>query len=111
MASSSVRQLPVQTVIANLVQPREEVTDAGAYNKAQIQFRVLKAGSAGTVTLQHAAVNEPDAFKDVSGAQWNLNATTNSFTTVADFLRYLRVVSDANVAGSPVAMMDIILKE
>ena len=77
MASSSVRQYPVQTVTASMVQSREEVTDAGAYNRAQVQFRVLKAGSAGTVTLQHAAVNEPDAFKDISGATWNLNATTN----------------------------------
>lgn len=76
-----------------------------------IQFRVLVAGGAGNLKLQHAAVNEPDAFTDVSGASWSLAATGNTYTSVSHFLRYLRWITDGSVSGSPAAILDLIAKE
>lgn len=111
MASQYSRFLPLQTLTANQTMPRDEVLDVGAYNKLQIQLRVLVAGSGGNVKIQHAAVNEPDAYKDLSGATVALNATTNQFVTVSDFLRYLRWVTDGAVTGSPAVLIDIIAKE
>lgn len=111
MASTAHRILAYQTLQASQVQARDEVLDAGAYRVLQIQARVLVAGTGGNVTLQHAAVNEPDAFQDLSGASWALNATSKNFATVTDFLRYLRWVTDAGVTGIPSAVIDIIAKE
>lgn len=111
MASVYHRLMPFQTLAATQTMPRDEVFDAGAYTKLQIQTRVLVAGSAGNVKLQHAAVNEPDAFKDISGASWALNATSNNFTTINDFLRYVRWITDNGVTGSPSVIIDFIAKE
>lgn len=114
MASTHVRVLHPQTLTASLIPPRHEVVDAGAYKSAEVQFRCLVAGGAGQAKLQHAAVNEPDAFKDISGAAWNLNAagaSGNQYLSVSSFLRYIRWVTDASVSGSPVALIDIIFKD
>ncbi len=111
MASQYSRFLPLQTLSSTQTMPRDEVLDLGAYNTLQIQLRVLVAGSGGNVKIQHAAVNEPDAFKDLSGASAALNATGNHFVTVTNFLRYLRWVTDGSVSGSPAVLIDIIAKE
>ena len=114
MAGAYHRLTPQQTLVANQTQPASEVYDAGAFNHLQLQGRVLKAGTAGKLKLQHAAVNEPDAFIDVSGAEWDLDQagpSGNVFITVDDFLRYLRWITDANVLGSPIALLDLIAKE
>jgi len=62
MSSSQWRQLPITTLTASQKQVSSEVVDAGAYTTLEIQARVLKAGGAGNMSLEHAAVNEPDAF-------------------------------------------------
>lgn len=111
MASLYHRLVPLQTFGASQTQPRDEVLDVGAYTTLEIQLRVLVAGAAGNLKLQHAAVNEPDAFKDLSGASWALSATANNFTSITSFLRYLRWVTDGSVSGSPAALLDIIAKE
>jgi len=56
-------------------------------------------------------VNEPDAFTALTGATWALNATSNTLVSVTHFLRYLRWVTDSGVAGSPIALIDLIAKE
>lgn len=111
MASTTRRLMPQQSLTANQVQPRDEVMDAGAYKTLECQGRCIVAGSNGQAKIQHAAVNEPDAFKDLAGAAWNLNATNNTVVSISNFLRYLRWVTDANVAGNPVALIDVVAKD
>lgn len=111
MAALFKRIMPQQTFSANQRPPRDEVLDLGAYTKIQVQARIVTAGSAGNLILEHAAVNEPDAFKAVSGASWPVTPVSNNFTTISDFLRYVRWGGDASVTGTPVALIDIIAKE
>ncbi len=111
MSSSQWRQLPITTLTASQKQVSSEVVDAGAYTTLEIQARVLKAGGAGNMSLEHAAVNEPDAFTALTGASWAVNAALNTHTTISHFLRYVRWSTDAAVAGGPVALIDIIGKE
>lgn len=111
MASLYHRFLPYQTVSASQTMTRDEVFDAGAYRVLEVQCRVVVAGGGGSIKLQHAAVNEPDAFMDVSGGSWNLNATSKNYYSVTGFLRYLRWVTDGSVSGSPAVLIDIIAKE
>lgn len=72
---------------------------------------MLKAGGNGTWKLQHAAVNEDEAFKDLAGGSVLLNATDNHVLTIPSFLRYVRWVTDSAVAGDPLALADLIAKE
>ena len=87
-----------------------EAWDAGAYNKLQMDLRVATAGSAGTLKLQHAPVNEDKAYEDLSGASVNLNATGSTFVTVSDFWRFVRW-SYSGATGNPVALIDGIAKK
>ena len=104
------RQMPITTLLASQKQVSSEVVDAGAYTILEIQARVLKAGGAGNMALEHAAVNEPDAFTALTGASWAVNATLNTHTTISHFLRYLRWSTDVGVVGGPVALIDILGK-
>ena len=110
MASEYDRRLDARELSGSEDQSVTEAWDAGQYNKLQVNFSVLTAGSAGTLKLQHAAVNEDKAYEDLSGASVNLNSAGNSFVTVSDFLRFVRW-SSASAAGSPVALIDIIAKQ
>jgi hypothetical protein len=110
MASQSRRILDSRTMAASEKQPAAEVADFGAYRVLEMQIRVPKAGTGGNLQLQHAAVNSEDSWQNL-GAAIALNATSITFTTVSDFLRYVRWTSDAGVAGSPVANVDVIAKE
>lgn len=111
MASMYQRILDPRALTPNDTTQREEVLDAGAYNTLQAQMRVLSAGSAGNLKLQHAAVNEPDAFIDIGGASVSLASTSNSLVTVTNFLRFIRWFSDSATAGSPIALIDVVAKE
>jgi len=90
---------------------RDQVYDAGAFPKLQAQLRVVSAGTAGNIVLQHAAVMEPDAFTDIAGTSTALNAVSNNFYTVSNFLRYIRWVTDGAVAGNPKVIIDIMAKD
>ena len=109
-ANQYYRLLEPTNVIASWSQSRDEVFDAGAYNQVQAHCRVLKAGTAGTIRLQTAAVNEVDAWVDVTGLVWTLSGTGSLLTSV-NFLRFLRVATDGAVAGGPVALIDLVLKQ
>lgn len=84
--------------------------DLGAYKSVVAQIRVLSAGSGGTLCLQHAAKAEGSAFKNL-GDPANLNGTTNDVQAHTDFLRWVRFLADDNVAGNPIACIDIVAKE
>lgn len=112
MAAQSVRLLDAQTLSASKASPTEQIVDLGAYTQLNVQCRILKAGSAGTLVLQHAAVNEDEAFVDIPDMTWTLSSTSNSSVEVATaFLRYVRWKTDGSVASSPVALIDIVAKE
>lgn len=112
MASQSVRILDAQTLSASKSSPREQVLDLGAYKQLNVHGRILKAGSAGTLVLQHAAVNEDDAFVDLPDMSWDVSSTSNSsFEEASSFLRFVRWKTDGSVASSPVALIDIVAKE
>ncbi len=110
MATSEYfRLLDPLALVANQTQDRDQVIDVGSYTEMQVNFRVLKAGSAGNLQLQHAAVNEEDAWLDL-GSPNSLSGTTNVVISISTFLRYVRWTTDGAVAGAPVALVDIIAK-
>jgi hypothetical protein len=101
-------------VAASWKQGRDEVIDVGAYRRLEVQFRLLKAGTAGTAWLETAPVDEDEAFQQV-GAAVNLNGSgmTNNKQQISSdaFYRFARVVTDGAVAGSPVLTVDVVAKE
>lgn len=115
MASMYVRLLDPQALSASKESPREQVIDFGAYKQLNVDVRVIKAGTgtaAGTIKLQHAAVNEPDAFRNLTNASWVIDSTgTGGYLEITAFLRFVRWVTDSNVAGSPVVLIDVMAKE
>lgn len=82
-------------------------------------FRVLRAGTATDVNtvvkLQHAAVNEEDAWADLPGTAVRVDTTSvfgAQHITVAAFSRYLRwATGTGSYAGGPVATVDMVGKE
>ncbi len=112
MASAYTRILRARPLTSATTPDTSESFDAGGYRVLDVQTRVLNAGSAGTVKLQHAAVNEDAAFKDLSGfTAVNLNATANDFQEVTSFLRWVRWATGTAPTGNPVAVIDIVAKE
>lgn len=106
------RLLQYQTLTSSLSPTLAESFDAGAYTRLEVQARILVGGGgAGTVKLQHAAVNEPDAFIDIASASWTLNTATNNYLSVTGFLRYIRWLASSGIAGSPAVVIDIIAKD
>lgn len=110
MASQYHRLLDTRAIGADEVQNLNEVFDAGAFSKLELQCRILKTGGAGNIKLQHAAVNEEDAYIDLGSASW-LATGTGGHISIANFLRYVRWVGDSSIAGAPVVMIDIVAKE
>ncbi len=104
------RILDPQTISGDMDQGVFEALDAGNYKELDISIRVMKAGSAGVVRLQHAAINRDDAYIDLDGTNVNLNATSDNFVQVTAFLRYIRWRTDTSTAGSPVVTIDVIAK-
>ena len=110
MASETWRLLDPRVHGADDVQTLDLAFGGGAYSKLEIHVRILKSGSAGNIKLQHAAVNEEDAYIDLGTATWAVTGT-GSHISVSSFLRYIRWVCDGSVAGTPVIMIDIVAKE
>ncbi len=110
MASRYWRILDLRKLTPSLEQPRDQYIDAGAFTHLEVDVRVVVAGTAGNLKLQHAAVNEPDAFRDITTLAWPLTGA-GSFLSTDHFLRYVRWVTDGAVTGSPQAIIDIVGKE
>lgn len=112
MAARSWRLLDLRKLTANLEQPRDQYVDAGAFVHLEVDVRVPAAGAAGTLKVQHAAVMEPDAFRDLPGMTFTLSGgSPGGFASTDHFLRYLRWITDSAVAGNPQAIVDIVGKE
>lgn len=109
MANQYHRLLDAQTVPADYVQPDEDVFDAGAFREIEANLQLIKAGSAGTIKIQTAAVRQPDAWVDAAGLSWSASGS-GGLASSAHFLRYLRTVSDGAIAGSPACLIDIVCK-
>ena len=110
MASETWRLLGPRVLSADDVQTLDLAFDAGAYSTLEIHVRILKSGSAGNLKLQHAAVNEEDAYIDLGTASWAVTGS-GGHISISNFLRYVRWVCDGSVAGNPVIMIDIVAKE
>ena len=114
MAALYKRLVDSRIITAKWTLAREEVLDVGAYRKLDVQFRLVKEGTAGTVWLESAPVNEADAWQQL-GASASLLGTgfVNGKKQLSseDFYRFLRVVSDGAVGGSPVLTVDVVAKE
>lgn len=117
MASQAIRLMDVSTLSASKEQMREQVADLGAFKELNVQVRVLKIGTGtdanATLTLEHASVNEDEAFLPLSSASWRVDSTAsaNSYLQITGFLRYVRWATGSMVAGSPVAVIDLVAKE
>lgn len=99
------------TIVANQKQDPTEAMDVGAATRVVVHLRVLKAGSAGNIRLEHAAVNEDSAYTPLTGATWAADGTTAPVLGFTDVLRYLRWAGDGSVAGAPLVMADVVGKE
>jgi len=110
MASQYRRLLDPRVILADEVQDLKDAFDGGAFTKMELQCRILKAGSAGSVKLQHAAINESGAYIDLVSASWAVGGA-GGYVSIPSFLRYVRWAADSSVAGGPVVMIDIIAKE
>jgi len=84
--------------------------DLGAFNTAEVQVRVHVSG-AGTLQLQHAAVDEDLAYLEI-GSTVSLASVdaTGAVRSLSDFLRYVRYTA-TSVEGSPVVSIDVIAKQ
>lgn len=110
MSNQYHRLLDARELQANLVQDRETVFDAGGYGHLELQIRVLAAGSGGKIKIQHAAVNEAEAFVDLDTIEQALGSVANTALSANNFLRYVRWITDSGVGGNPVALVDLICK-
>ena len=111
MASEYTRLMDLSNLAASMVQDRNEVFDAGAYTSLFAHCRIAKAGTAGNVLLQHAMVNESDAYINLTGVTWALNGNGGLIVAVNAHMRYIRWITDGGVTGTPVALIDLIGKE
>ncbi len=110
MSSQYVRQLPASALPVTFKQADNQVTDFGAFRVLEVYFKIFKAGpSQGSLFLSHNATMDPDNWKAIAGASIAQNGT-DSFVTVNDFLRYVRVEGTAG-DGTGVGMVDIVAKE
>lgn len=110
MASQYVRLLDATSLSASKESPLDKILDLGAYTQLNCQLKLIKMGTGGTIKIYHSATNEPDSFLS-TGASWDLNTGTGAFIQITGFLRYIKWVTDTNVTGSPVVLIDIIAKE
>ncbi len=108
--SKYYRLMGMKLLGASQSSERDQILDAGAHTTLEAQFRIVNAGSTGSVQLQHSATGEPGAWVDL-GSAIALNATTNTHVTHSSFLRFVRWTTDAATAGSPIGLIDVIAKD
>ena len=115
MAGSYKRLLNARTLTAGWEQPLEAAIDVGGFRRLEVQVRLVKVGTAGTLSLESAPVNEDDAYQAVAGSSVNLDGTGTTDgkkqVSIDAFFRFLRVVTDAQAAGGAVATVDVVAKE
>ncbi len=110
MPAESIDLLQPMTLTADWNQDQTEAVDLGGYTQLHLQINVLVAGTAGTIKIQHATRREKDWFEDIAGATVALNQSGPKTITVSSFSRFIRLATDGNVAGTPVAAGTIVAK-
>lgn len=96
------------TLTANRLQPISQAIEIGPYRSLTTQLRVVVAGT-GTVTLQHSAELEEDAFMDVGNAL-TLALVTSGGIAYTNLLRFVRW-RGAWTAGAPRFQLELVLRE
>lgn len=97
------------SITENQAQEREYAADVGRYNSVAVQVQVLATDSTGQLQLQHAAVNEESAYRDV-GNSVSLNSTTGAVQTLTSPLRYLRWSVNSLSTGATF-LVDLVARE
>ena len=117
MASQYVRLMEPMVLSGSKQSETERVADLGAYKTLEVEFLIFAQVDSGVTSfelkLQHASVNEEDAFVDLSGATVSLKTGATSHVSVSNFLRYVRWVSilSGSITTPPVVGIDIVAKE
>ena len=78
----------------------EEAIDVGAFKTLVVQCRKPVTGNA-TLSLQHAAVLEEDAFADIASPDFDLTQAGSEVETFEDCLRYVRWSISSYTSGTP----------
>ncbi len=112
LSAEAHRLLDAATLVYGFDLPIEQALDLGACSTLQIRVRILVNGSGGGVLqFQHAAVNKPDDYADLSGATVTLNGGVGrTLVTVTHFTRFIKVHVTTADPGSPVVTVDIVAK-
>jgi hypothetical protein len=108
MASLYKRLMDTRTIGGNELQPPAEAMDVGAYTKLEIQPRVLKAATTGSLKIMHSAVAEIGSFAELTTI--SLTATSNTPLSFTNFLRYISWEA-VSVTGSAVVVVDVVAKQ
>ncbi len=108
MAGQYVRLLDTRSLAANLFAPPQSVLDLGAYRVIVVDCRFAVLGSAGNLIIETASVNEEGAWRTALTIPVNAAPALLEITL---FGRYIRWRTDQNVAGGPVATVDLVAKE
>ena len=73
-------------------------------------MRIDKSGSTGKIWLEHCADKDQITWQPV-GMELTVATLDNNFQTIDHFLRYVRWMTNDQVAGDPIAAIDIIAKD
>jgi len=78
-----------------------------------VAIQRVHAGGAtdGTIALQHAVVDEDDAYVTLGTPVSCAGAATTDVQCGLSFLGFVRWVTDANVNGQPLMAIEIIARE
>jgi hypothetical protein len=104
-ASYSVLQQPI-TISANAVQNRRDALEIGTQREVVVQATILTAAGAGTLTLEHAAVNQDLQFGAVGGSV-DLTVAGPRTVVISGHLRYLRW-KIAGLTGSVTFKLEVV---
>lgn len=94
----------------NFFQNIERAMDVREFRKLDLDMRILKDGTGGDFRVQHAVINEPDAYIDIPGALVVFgNGIGSHHISIDDFLGFIRVIG-VGAAGDPVVLVDAIAR-
>jgi hypothetical protein len=110
--NEAINLLNRQTVVAGQV---GKVVDLADYNAIHYQIRVHEAGPAGTIDLEHAAVDEDLAYASLGiDASLSVAAEAGTIGVSESFLRYVRYKVSSSIGSPPplpVVSIDIVAKK
>lgn len=94
----------------NFFQNIERAMDVREYRRLDLDMRILKVGTGGDFRVQHAVINETDAYIDIPGAVVAFgNGIGSHHISVDAFLGFIRVIA-VGATGDPVVLVDAIAR-